>query len=127
MEKMKKIALIIGITSFFFISIFFTGCLSNTYRSPNPDIIVTADIQYNGTYTKNLVDVENKYLVTVTIFNNSNFTAKNVEIEKFSYCNNQNDLLRNCINDDSFLAAIGDLKPKESKIRYYNFEDRHGL
>ncbi|MBP1927700.1 hypothetical protein J2741_000247 [Methanolinea mesophila] len=120
---MKNIVLITGLTSILCVSILFVGCLTHTYRGPNPDICVTADFQYNGTYVKNYVDAENKYLITVTVFNNSNFTAKNVKIEQFSYCNNQNDFpFRNCISDNRFLADIGDLKPKETKIRYYNFE-----
>jgi hypothetical protein len=120
---MNKNISLIGLISILLLSIIIAGCNSTTYRDNNSNIILTANFQNNGSYTKNYVDVENKYLLIVNIFNNSNYTAKNVKIEHFSYCNNQKDFpFRNCINDKSFLTDIGDIKPKETKIRYYNFE-----
>jgi hypothetical protein len=120
---MKKNMLSVWIIFILLLSIIIAGCSSNTYRSDNPDIILTANLQNNGSYTKNYVDVENKYLVTVNIFNNGIYIAKNVQIDQFSYCNNRQDFpFHNCISDNNFLIDIGDLQPNETKIRYYNFE-----
>lgn len=108
----------------FMILIFLTiiaGCATTTttVRSANPNIIMTAGVQQNGSYTKNLVDVENKYLVTLKITNNGSEIAKNVKIDHFSYCNNQVSFAHVCINDT---LNIGDLRPSETVIRYKNFE-----
>jgi len=120
---LKKDVLPSWIIFFLFLSIIIAGCTSNTYRSNNPDIVLTANFQHNGTYTENLVDVKNRYVVTVNIFNNGTSIAKNVQIDHFSYCNNQKSFpFHNCITDKSFLNNIGDLHPKETKTRYYNFE-----
>ncbi|MBP1927768.1 hypothetical protein J2741_000315 [Methanolinea mesophila] len=99
------------------------GCLSNRYRSTNPDVLVTADVHHNGSYTRNYIDDVNRYIVTVNILNNGSRIARNVRIDEFSYCNKQKVFpYQNCIIDNGFLADIGDLIPREQETRYYNFE-----
>lgn len=122
---MKKGILSILVLLILISTILSAGCSYNMYhyRANNPDINVTPDIQYNGSYKEKTGVVVDTYIVSVLVFNNNRGrVARDVRFDRFTYCNDQNITFMTCIEDKKFLAGIGDIKPKDKKILYTNFE-----
>ncbi len=118
---MKKGTLSFWIIFILVLSVLSAGCFSG--RFVNHEIILTTDMQYNGSYTEKTGDVIDTYNVTVRIVNSDQVAvARKVRIDRFTYCNDLNETYMTCIEDKKFLENIGDMKPRETIIRQSSFE-----